>query len=419
MQPLKALIGPVYAPSLTFAVGMGAIKPVMLLAALHLGFSHAAGSAVIGVFGVVAVIAAPVVGRLLARTGDRPALIVAGIAATAAMLIAALALTRIFVHAQIQRCLFVLALILLALAQNVWALGRQSFLASHVPLSFRARSMSMLGGMQRLGEMLGPLVASALLALWFLGSAFWFGVVTCLLATTMVIVLLVPEPAQPAAELKTQEAAASEARNRARPQLFPSLKATLLVGLSVNALGILRTNRNLIVPLWGSFLGIDVHLITLTFAIGAVLDTAMFLFSGGLMDRLGRLAGIFPSLIVMSWGLLVMFLFHNTIGFVAGALILGFGNGFGAGIIMTTGVDLAPTARRAEYLGIWQAIANASQALGPLLVSLSTHLFGVAGSVLVTCAIGCGGAVFAACTFRRAYALVGLNLKGQPLKGAA
>ena len=38
------------------------------------------------------------------------------------------------------------------------------------------------------------------------------------------------------------------------------------------------------------------------------------------------------------------------------ALLLGFGNGLGSGIVMTLGADFAPARGRAEFLGVWRLV---------------------------------------------------------------
>ena len=51
-----------------------------------------------------------------------------------------------------------------------------------------------------------------------------------------------------------------------------------------------------------------------------------------------------------------------------GALLLGFGNGLGAGTMMTLGADLAPSRSRGEFIGIWRFIGDGGSVGGPLIV---------------------------------------------------
>jgi hypothetical protein len=47
---------------------------------------------------------------------------------------------------------------------------------------------------------------------------------------------------------------------------------------------------------------------------------------------------------------------------------MGIGNGFGNGVIMTLGADVAPPAIRAEFLAAWRLTHDAGMFLGPLAV---------------------------------------------------
>ena len=50
-------------------------------------------------------------------------------------------------------------------------------------------------------------------------------------------------------------------------------------------------------------------------------------------------------------------------------LLIGFGNGLGAGINMTLGSDFSPRGRRAEFLGAWRLSSDAGSVGGPLLIA--------------------------------------------------
>lgn len=422
--PLKALALPVYIPSLIFAMGYGAIAPVMILAALQIGFSEAQSSAAVGVVGLVGVIASPPLGRLITRIGDRAALVSAGLLTAVALLIS---IASIAVGtAPFARTAFVLALTCIAIGSSVWHLGRQAYVAESVPVAWRARSLSTLGGMGRLGDLIGPALSTILVGVWFLGSAYWLAFATTLLATLMVIVFLVPTTlpdggaARPEAQPATARGGVGSGAEAAAvgmidERVIPSPFATAVMGIGLNALSVLRANRAVIVPLWGAFLGVDARVITATFAASALVDSVMFIASGGLMDRFGRLAALLPAMLVMPAGIVIMLLWQTVPGFVVGAMVVGLGNGFGAGVVMTTGADLSPTHRRADFLGIWAAIVKTGTAAGPFIAAGMTHWVGVSGALWATALIGVAGAVWLAALITPAYRRLGIDLKGRPL----
>ena len=83
---------------------------------------------------------------------------------------------------------------------------------------------------------------------------------------------------------------------------------------------------------------------------------------------------------------------------------------------MTTGADLSPTHRRADFLGIWAAIVKTGTAAGPFIAAGMTHWVGVSGALWATALIGVAGAVWLAALITPAYRRLGIDLKGRPLE---
>ena len=440
-NPLRSLALPVYVPALVFAIGTGAISPVLVLAALSIGFSEAGSSAAVGVFGLVGVFAAPPLGRLITRIGDRRALISAGIVTMIAILVSISALVIGEDNQPFAKSAFVVSLVLISIGANIWQLGRQAYVAESVGTSWRARGLSMLGGMTRLGQLVGPAFSTLLIGIWFIGSVFWLSFATTLIATVMVVMFLVPPTPPTSAHVLAADSAtppenpirSSHAAKKPAPgkiakdsqlggtagtpeKTVPSPFATAIMGIGINAIAILRANRNVIVPLWGAFLGVDETVITATFTVSALVDSIMFLASGGLMDKHGRLAALIPTLTVMPAGIIIMLAWQTVPGFVVGACVLGLGNGFGAGVVMTTGADLSPNQNKADFLGLWQAIANIGTAAGPFIASGMTHAIGVSASLWTTAGIGLAGAAWVTALIRPAYRRLGMDLRGRPLQ---
>ena len=73
-------------------------------------------------------------------------------------------------------------------------------------------------------------------------------------------------------------------------------------------------------------------------------------------------------------------------GLIVAALVLGLANGISTGIVMVMGMDLAPTANRNHFLGVWRLIGDVGGVGGPLVAgalagaaSLGVASFAVAG----------------------------------------
>ncbi|WP_276787567.1 MFS transporter [Trueperella bernardiae] len=407
-NPITRLILSIYLPALIFAIGSGTVMPVLALAALDVGFDEAGSSAAVGVLGFVSIVISPLLGKLIARIGDKSALIAGSGAALVAL--GGLLWTWAYPGTTPSRAVFVLAIVLLAVGSNSWSLARQAYLAESIPPMWRARGLSTLGGMIRIGQLIGPLVATALLTAWALQSVFIFNVLLIFLALALIVAYVVPDPA---AERKRVSAGQSEEGSRGLEHR--SKLATIILGIGINCLNVLRANRSVIVPLWGTFLGFQPTFVTATFAVTALLDTLMFIVSGSLMDRRGRHWALLPSLVFMPIGIVVMILWTTPLGFVVGAAILGFGNGFGAGIVMTMGADLSPITNRAAFLGIWQSIVAIGTAAGPFVVSGMTAAVSLRAGLWATVAIGAFGLIWCAALVPVAYRRLGTDLRGMPL----
>ena len=75
------------------------------------------------------------------------------------------------------------------LAGAVWGLARQAYLSEAVPIELRARALSTLGGVQRIGSFIGPFLGA--FAMRFLGTdgAYWVHLVAALLACGVLLSL--------------------------------------------------------------------------------------------------------------------------------------------------------------------------------------------------------------------------------------
>lgn len=416
---LRSLAESVYAPTAVYAVGSGAIQPVLVLAAIDVGLSHAAAASVVGILGLVGVVSAPLAGSFVGRLGGRRAMVIGTAVAVTALLGILVAMT---LHGPAGVPLFVAGTVLQSVAANVWALARQGYVADAVPSWARARALSFLGGMMRLGVLVGPAIGSLVILLAGRRGPFVLHILTALIALGFVLAR-----ALPTAELLRARAAGSSPAPQQGTQPAPEpdraarrdrvdVRATAVVAIAMTCLQLLRTNRSVLVPLWGTHLGLSDALISATFAAGALVDVAMFLPSGRWMDRYGRLAGILPSLFIMGASIVVTLVWTSPVGFVVGTCLMGFGNGFGSGIVMTMGADLAPVRGRERFLGWWQGIGNIGSAAGPFVVSALTATAGLAAGMWATALLGLVGGLWAWVAMPRAYAHAGMDMRGRALQ---
>ena len=156
----------------------------------------------------------------------------------------------------------------------------------------------------------------------------------------------------------------------------------------------IRSGRQLIIPLYGKeVVGLDLAQIGLVMTVATVLDVAMFVPAGLLMDRFGRKVAAVPSFAVMAVGVGLIPLATDYAGLMLAAMVIGFGNGLGSGTMMTLGADLAPPEAAGEFLGLWRLVGDAGAVGGPLIVGAMAVTFGLEGSAYALAAIGAAAAL--------------------------
>jgi MFS family permease len=129
------------------------------------------------------------------------------------------------------------------------------------------------------------------------------------------------------------------------------------VGLGVLAIGLARSSRVVVVPLWAEHVGLDAAQTSLVFAAAAFVEVVLFYPAGTVMDRHGRVWVAVPVTLLLGLGLVALPFTTTLAGVGALALLMGVGNGLGSGIVMTLGADAAPTVGRAPFLGVWRLLS--------------------------------------------------------------
>ena len=392
----------IYAPSTVYAVGLGAMTPALAVAALALGLDAARAAAVVLLVGLGSLVANGPASALAARAGERVTMVVsaglgtvgAGLAwATTAGVSSGPSAAGVAEPGRL--ALFLAAVLAVGMAGAGFNLARQAYLAVAVPATHRARAMSTLGGTVRIGTFLGPFLGAAAQAPLGLDGA--FAAAAAAMAVGALLCLRIRDLPVPASD----PVAGEEPGPAGRPRLLDVARARrgalLTAGFGVVAVSAARAARNAVIPLWATHLGLDAATASLVFGLAGAADLLLFYPSGRLMDRFGRRAVAVPCLTLLGAGFLTVSLTREPTAFAAAAVLLGIGNGFGAGIVMTLGADHSPPNARAQFLGLWRSMSDAGMLAGPLLLSGATAAAGLAvgvGSLAVVC--GVGAVVFAA-----------------------
>jgi len=399
-----------FLPAALFAIGEGAIIPIIPIAASSLGASLAFAGFVAALILVGELIGDVPSGVVVARIGERNAMIGA-----AAVSVVGLVVCTVAPNAWV----LALGVFLVGVSTAVFALARHAYMTTAIPLAIRARALSSLGGVFRFGYFVGPFIAAGVVHLTgTTQSAFWIHIVCCLLAAVVLLVLRDPATGargfrKPPRASRQDDDATDASRTTEPPTdtgaqfvqeeahgLFRTIRANravlLRLGSGAGLIGALRAGRQVILPLWAVSVGLDDSTAALVIGIAGAVDFALFYTSGQIMDRWGRLASALPCMLGLSVSYFLLawsgHLDARVGWFVAIAMGMSLANGVGSGILMTLGADLAPRDHPAPFLGAWRFTGDFGQAAAPLVISGVTAVASIAVASGVMGVLGLIGA---------------------------
>ncbi|MDH3296088.1 MAG: MFS transporter [Acidimicrobiia bacterium] len=351
-----------------FTVLLAALVVLLPLRLSQLGYGVDATSAVIGAAGVGGVLSADLIGRAASRSGP-VRLIRAGLA-TIVLSVIGLGLSPHLV--------VLLALnTLVGVGTSALRVGSQLLVRTNVAASHRGRIHGSQGATNRLTMLLAPVVVGLL---WErMGPAAGFALPAAA-GTLMLAVAGRPETVVGvgAAEGRSIGVPLGEmVRYSAGPILFQAARA----------------GRLLVLPLVGLALDLSPVRIGLLVGLSAAADVLVSPVSGFLMDSRGRLWTITPSFTLMAGGFVLLALAQQGWVVGAAAVVLGVGNGFSSGLLLTLGTDLAPAGNEGPFLGRFGALSDIGKLVGPFLVGLLGETLGLSAaafSLAVVTLIGLG-----------------------------
>ena len=373
---IRSLIVSVYVPTALFSIGEGAMLPILPAAAERLGASLPVAGLIAGLLLVGVLLADLPAGVLVARIGERQAMIYS----------AAFSAVGIATSVLIPNLLFLgIGVLLVGLGHSVFGLARQVYIAQHIPYSHRARALSIIGGTFRVGAFLGPFLSALVISLFGIPAVFLFSMLLWLLAATVVLFTKeVPEKLNASSMRRTFQIA-----KRERGQL-------LGVGIVAMIVVVLRTTRTIGLPLLAIALGIPPETAALYIGIGGAIELSLFYISGQVMDRFGRRWAAFPTLIGMSVGNLLFFTVNGSSMFLVVTVILAFANAFSSGLVLVLGADAAPEDARSEFLASFRLLIDTGAALTSPVMSLMILILGsLAPTMAIFSGIGIVGFVLA------------------------
>ena len=378
---LRQLILAFYLPALMATIGQGILVPILPLYAADFNIGYVLIGLVLAGEGLGTLIADVPTGMLQRRLGNKQVMMTGLLVKTISILLLFFAES-------------VWALLLLRLVagfgRSFYTVSAHVYVTNRVELGQRGKAISMFGGTYRLGGFIGPAVGGIVAAALGLRAAF-IGVA---LVTGIGFVLVALYTRR--SERETGDAHGSEPQALRLLQMLRSNRRVLASAGMAQVFGqTVRAGRTVVIPLFAAdVLGLSVDQIGLIVSISVAVDFSLFLVAGWLMDRFGRKFAIVPCFGIQALGMALVPFAASGAGLLFAAVLIGFGNGLGAGSMMTLGSDLSPDQSRGEFLGVWRLIGDLGHTGAPLVIGvvadallLSSAIFIIAGSGLAAASI--------------------------------
>ena len=350
--------------------------PVIALSSIDRGASIAVAALINALLGIGSIITNIPSGILATRIGERKSMLVAAAVAVAGLILCLVNLGR----GVLSLAVFGLGVLLLGSASSVYTLARQSYLTESVPPYMRARALSTLGGVLRIGMFVGPFLAAGAEELWGLPGAYFVSLAAMALAAA--IVYRVPD------QEKTDQQRAVAAQVTTRGVLKDYWRTFLTLGFGVVLLSAIRQTRQVVIPLWAAHIGLSPAADSLIYGVVGLVDVSTFYPAGLVMDRYGRRWVAVPCALVLGLSFVLMTLTHSAVTLTLAGMLMGFGNGIGSGIVMTLSADVSPEIGRPKFLGLWRELSDTGQGAGPLVLSAVTAAAGLIAGIIVSGLVG-------------------------------
>ena len=367
---LVQLILPLYLPTFLLSVAQSTMIPVLPLFAdsFHAGY---------GWIGLV--LAGESIGMLV---GDIPAgMLQRKYGARTTMLFGVLiwALSAICQYFSGHIALIFLFQMIGGFGFSFYGMGRLLMISERLAAENRGQAVSLIGGVFRMGRVIGPVTGGLFAGHFELRSAYLFFFAIVML-TFVVVRLFMPQ---------IYPVDAEHTSTKLKHVFKGQASVFLTAGTGQFLLSLLRSGPRVIIPLYGAnMLGLGVDQIGSIISIAAILDVALFIPAGWIMDHLGRKFSVIPSVALLGLCLFLIPFTGGYMGLLWAAIVGGVGNGISSGFIMTMGADLAPQAIRGEFLGIWRLIGDGGTTSSPLILGGLADLVSLAHTSWIMSAFG-------------------------------
>lgn len=369
----RELALPVYIPSLLFSTGEAGLIPLIPASAERLGADLPTAAMVAGLVLIGTLVADLPAAKIVNRFGERLSMIWATFIAVTGVSLALAATNILMIGAGV---------FLLGMTAAIFGLARHSYIAETAPPEYRARALSILGGMFRLGSFIGPLIGALIIQQFGIENVYWLTIIFCGLAG---VILLTTKPEKMPNTPPNKAGGVFAVARKERKKL-------LTLGIAASVLTFLRTVRALALPLWALHIDLDLATTALIIALAGAVDFSLFYAGGQVIDKYGRRVAAVPTILAIGLGISFIPITSDSFSFAIVAVALSIANALGSGLVLTIGADLAPPESRNEFLGAFRLMLDSGIAMAAPIISLLTILIGLSSGLIALSSLALAGA---------------------------
>ena len=376
-RSIHALLS-LYLPSILLSFCGSLIVPIMPLLALDMVDTYAMVGVALAAPGIGTLVSDIPTGMAIRRFGHKKTMLLGA----CLMLFSAAGMLQVQGITE----LFLLRLIT-GVGLALWTISRHTYMIPLFSSERRGRGSAMVGGIHRLTSFTGPFIGGLIGESYGLRAPFVIYSILTLTALIMVI-LWVPSGQRSVSDSRTQQPARLADVLRARYGIL------LRTGPAFFCVSVIRSARDVIIPLYAAeTLGLTASWIGVVTGISYGADLMMVYPAGVIMDRFGRKYASVPCFLIQAAAMALLPLADSFAILLSVAIVLGLGNGLGAGTMIALGADTAPKEGAGMFLGVWRFIGDSGGATAPLAVGEVADLAGFDSAALAVAAVGLGAAL--------------------------
>lgn len=375
-QTIASLVLPLYFPSTIFSIARSLLIPVLPLFASDFHIPYTLIGLLLSADKIGMLVGDIPSGMLIRRLGIKRAMIIG-------ILMAGISTTALFWSFSIFDAF--IYLFIAGFGTSLYTVTRHTWIVGAIPIEHRGRAIGILGGVFRIGNFIGPMAGGAIAGAFGLRVPFlFFGLafLAALIANAVFLPKMDPEKEEPGSR--------KHLNIQGLKNIFGDQWSTVTwAGTGYLFMQMVRSGPSIIIPLFAAdVLNLDVQSIGLIMSLSSAVDMTLFIPAGFIMDWLGRKVSIISSSLVLSLGIALIPLSNSFDSLLWVSLLVGFGNGLGAGAMLTLGADLAPESFRGEFLGFWRLLGDAGGMGGPIIIGSVAEIFVLSQTSIFIAAAG-------------------------------